>query len=276
MKGGNTLMLLDNGSLEPGAVLSLVRIAERLSIALGRKVHPVSLLHSHKIAPEKLGGLQAWTFERFIRSQYEQGRTRFGIIPLFFGPSGALTDYLPGRISELNRKSPALEISLAPCLADSTREGDKRLAELLEIQLRRLEPQRRDLDASVILVDHGSPKREVTAVRDHLAVLLGERLGKSVHQVIAASMERRSEAGYDFNEPLLEKALADIASGERRVILSLLFLSPGRHAGPGGDIHQICEKAKKRRPELELLLAPLLGEAPELIPLLVERAKTLL
>ena len=56
-------------------------------------------------------------------------------------------------------------------------------------------------------------------------------LGKPV---IASSMERRSGAEYDFNEPLLESVLERPELDS--VIVSLLFFSEGRHAGPDGDI----------------------------------------
>ena len=53
-------------------------------------------------------------------------------------------------------------------------------------------------------------------------------------------MERRDGKQYEFNEPLLENILG---SGNfiKNVILAMLFISPGRHAGKDGDIDQICE-----------------------------------
>ncbi|MEZ5303255.1 MAG: hypothetical protein R3F11_21830 [Verrucomicrobiales bacterium] len=43
----------------------------RWASAPARTVHPVSLLHSHKISLEKLGGDPAQTFERFVRARLD-------------------------------------------------------------------------------------------------------------------------------------------------------------------------------------------------------------
>jgi sirohydrochlorin ferrochelatase len=123
----------------------------------------------------------------------------------------------------------------------------------------------------VILVDHGSPRPEVTEVRDRLTRLLAQRLAGRVAGVSAASMERRPEPEYDFNEPLLERALRALPEGRCEVVLAMLFVSPGRHAGPGGDIVQICEAACAERPGLSVRMTPLVGEHPGLISLLVRR-----
>ena len=55
-------------------------------------------------------------------------------------------------------------------------------------------------------------------------------------------MERREGAEYDFNEPQLESAV--VGKGEAvPVVVALLFLQPGRHAGPGGDVKSIIAEA---------------------------------
>ena len=55
-------------------------------------------------------------------------------------------------------------------------------------------------------------------------------------------MERRPDPKYDFNDPLLENLLEKwMDAGVKEVILSQFFLLPGRHAGPGGDLAQICQ-----------------------------------
>jgi len=54
-------------------------------------------------------------------------------------------------------------------------------------------------------------------------------------------MERREGKQYDFNGPLLEQWLEQkVARGEKSAIVALMFFLPGRHAGDGGDIEQIC------------------------------------
>ncbi len=297
-----TLILLDNGSLEPAATLSLRRIAGRLSKELGEKVHPMSLLHSHKIPGEQLDGIPAETFERGIKPRLAAGETNFLIIPLFFGPSAALTEYVPNRVSVLKRDHPELCVRVAPCLVDPTDSNDERMAAILEDNiLSALASHHSQVEVhgvtdptsalrspisglghptsglrpppAIILVDHGSPKREVNAIREHLTGQLRRRLGDRVNHLNPASMERRPEAEYDFNEPLLERAFEQLPSKEGPVIVSMLFLSPGRHAGPGGDIACICKEARARHPGLNPILTPLVGEHEGLIPILADRAR---
>ena len=266
------LFLLDNGSLEPAATLSLRRIAAALGGVLGREVVPVSLLHSHKVPAEKLGGVAAEIFEPALKRRLAAGQRAFDVVPLFFGPSGAITEYLPERVAVLRQTWPELDLRLAPYLAEQGSETGGDLADLLEAAVRGL------LEGTgsqrVILVDHGSPRAEVTAVRDALARQLQVRLCGQVHSVTAASMERRPEPEYDFNEPLLERALRALPEGAQDLVLAMLFISPGRHAGPGGDVVQICEAACAERSGLRVRITPLVGEQPGLIELLARRARS--
>ena len=88
-----------------------------------------------------------------------------------------------------------------------------------------------------------------------------------------AAMERRKGAEYDFNGPLLGDLLDTIAAdkAESLVVLALLFISPGRHAGPGGDIETICREAQEHNPGLEICISPLIGEHPLLVEILRDR-----
>merc|ERR1711871_1772552 len=104
----------------------------------------------------------------------------------------------------------------------------------------------------VIVVDHGSPSPEVAAVRDHLAnqvrdELESEYASSATVTVVAASMERRPGEKYAFADPLLESVLQENIEGcgTGDVIVAMAFLSPGRHAGPGGDVADIIEEASK-------------------------------
>ena len=91
-------------------------------------------------------------------------------------------------------------------------------------------------------------------------------------------MERRDGPAYDINGKLLEEVLQELAgeSSVRPVVLSMLFLSPGRHAGKDGDIEQICAAACKRHPGLEVRITPLVGEHPLLIEILLDRLNSTL
>jgi len=86
-------------------------------------------------------------------------------------------------------------------------------------------------------------------------------------------MERRAGSEYDFNEPLLEDALtrSPCGDGAGDVVLAPLFFSPGRHAGPGGDIETIARNAEAQHQGLQVHLAPLVGEHPRLIEILADR-----
>ena len=46
--------------------------------------------------------------------------------------------------------------------------------------------------------------------------------------------------------PLLTDLLSAAGFANRDVIVAQLFLSPGRHAGPGGDIEEICHSSPAR------------------------------
>jgi sirohydrochlorin ferrochelatase len=77
------------------------------------------------------------------------------------------------------------------------------------------------------------------------------------------------------NHPLLADALAALSAhsaspppAHTDVVVALLFLSPGRHAGPGGDIAQICGAAEASHPSLCCHLTDLVGTHPLAAPAL--------
>lgn len=257
-------LLVDNGSLEPAATLRLRELAAALGARLGGTVRPVSLLHSSAVPPAELGGVPAEILEPVLARGLAAGVADFLVVPLFFGPSRALTHYLPERVAHLRTRHPQLRVRLAPPLADPR---DPRLARILADQVRQAGAARR-----VALVDHGSPARAVTAVRDELAAQLAAELG-SGHEVAAASMERREGGEYDFCEPLLERLLARPGWREGDVTVAMQFLLPGRHAGPAGDVAQICRRAEAAAPGLRTRLTPLVGEHPLLVEILADRAR---
>ncbi|HEX2860868.1 MAG TPA: cobalamin biosynthesis protein CbiX [Lacunisphaera sp.] len=257
-------LLMDNGSLEPAAILGLRRLAAEVGQRLGIPVEPVSLLHSSAVPAEKIGGTAAEILEPALARRLAAGRNAFVILPLFFGPSGAFTDYLPKRLAHLREKHPALHATIAAPLFAA---GDDRLARILAEQIRRTgAPSRR-----VALVDHGSPAREVTAVRNELAAQVGSLLGDD-HTVAPCSMERREGAAYDFCEPLLAGLLRQPGWNSGEVTIALQFLLPGRHAGPGGDVARICREAESASGgSLHTTMTALVGEHPLLVDILADR-----
>lgn len=257
-------LLMDNGSLEPAAVLGLRTLAARLAVRLGREVAPVSLLHSSAVPAEQLGGTPAEILEPALARRLAADQADFLILPLFFGPSAALTDYLPKRIGLLRGKFPNLRVRIAAPLFAA---GDDRLARILADQVRATGSASR----RVVLVDHGSPAPAVTAVRNELASQLAAQLGPA-YTVAPASMERRASAAYDFCEPLLGRLLGSPGWNEGEVIIAMQFLLPGRHAGPEGDVAAICRAAETASGgKLRTTPTGLVAEHPLLVDILADR-----
>lgn len=262
------IFLTDNGSLRPAATLNLRRVAELLSEKTGHRVEPVSLLHSSKVSPEELDGLPARTVGPTIRESADDGVTDFVILPFFFGPSRAITEYLPRRVVQMREEIPGLKVQVAKPLVDLEGPTDLRIARILKEQLLAVSPS--EGPTSVILVDHGSPEPAVTAIRNLLAGQLGALLETPV-RVVPAAMERREGKEYDFAGPLLEEVLDRTADWSMPVTLSMLFLSPGRHAGPDGDVVTICRAAEERNPGLSTVMSRLVGEHEAIVEVLADR-----
>jgi sirohydrochlorin ferrochelatase len=265
------ILLVDNGSSRPDSTLNLRRIAARLAERVGEPIRPVSLLHADRVAPERLDGQPAEILAPTLRRLVGEGVRHLRLLPLFFGPSRALTRFVPELVAEVAAELGPFRLAIAPELCPLP-AGEQRLVEILADNLAAavtrasIEPRR------VVLVDHGSPIPEVTAVRRWLAHGLAARLGPAV-RLEEAVMERRPGPEYDFNGPLLEDVLARLAEEDHQtpILLSMLFLSAGRHAGPNGDIAQIRDRIAERFPTLSIQVAPLVGEHPGLIEILASR-----
>lgn len=262
------IFLVDNGSLRPQATLNLRRVAAALSQQMGETVQAASLLHSHKVPAEQLDGTPALTLGPAAERSVEQGASEIIVVPFFFGPSKALTGYLPERMATLQAKFPGVSVRVAQPLVDERGGNDLRLAHLLADNVRE---QLNGDQPRVALVDHGSPIAEITAVRNRLAGQLSALLADDVACVAAASMERREGEEYRFNEPLLENLLDTPEFQAGPVILAMLFLSPGRHAGEGGDIDEIYHAAQKRHSALSVVTTKLVGEHSGIVEILQSR-----
>ncbi|MCB1801897.1 MAG: cobalamin biosynthesis protein CbiX [Gammaproteobacteria bacterium] len=269
------IILADNGSTRAGATLSLRRIAGRLSSVCERPVHAVSLQHVDRIPIGELDGEPALVLADFLREQLERGRHWFVIVPLFFGSSRALSSFIPEQVRILREQYAALRVDLAEPLVPLP-QGEPRLAAILADNVASVGDQLDRVPDRIVLVDHGSPLPQVTAVREYLARELATLEPGSV--VEQAVMERRTGREYDFNGELLEEVLQRLASegAPIRVVLAMLFLSPGRHAGPGGDIEEICVRAMQHHPNLQVVVTPLIGEHPRLAEILNDRLSAVL
>lgn len=234
-------------------------------------MRPVSLLHSSGVDPRALDGEPAALLEPALLEFGRAGGRQAVVVPLFFGPSAALTDYLPARLESIRRQCPDLEIRCARWLVQPDDASAPTLARLLGDAVRRVVASHSLRRPAVLLVDHGSPQRGVTAVRDQLGELLARELAAEASAVGVASMERREDAEYAFNEPLLATALRTPPFDRGDVVVALQFLQSGRHAGPGGDIPQLCAAAEAEQPALRTHLTEPLANDPRLIELIAAR-----
>jgi hypothetical protein len=268
--------LFDNGSFRADSTRSLRRLAGRLAGRLGHPVEAVSLLHSTRVSADELDGVPARLLEPALDawfSAHPGGRAL--LLPLFFGPSGALTDYVPERLASLRLRHPDARAVLAEPLVTPDEEP-RGLAEALADRVRAAAAERGWRRPRVVLCDHGTPQRAVTAVRDRLGGLLVAALGGEVEAVAVASMERREGDEYAFNEPLLATRLATAPFDAGEVVVALQFLSPGRHAGPGGDVATICAEAEAAARaagrELRTAMTATLADDPRVDEVLARRA----
>jgi sirohydrochlorin ferrochelatase len=268
--GQPEILLVDNGSRRAGATLALRGLAAALSERAGLPVAPVSLQHADRIAADKLGGRAAEIFPAYIERRLREGQREFLLVPLFFGPSKALSSFIPQQVERLSAEHGAFDVELADVLVPLP-VGEPRLAQILADNVLGTRDGQDD-GATVIVVDHGSPLPQVTEVRRYAAEALGARLpaGFTLRQAV---MERREGSEYDFNGDLLETVLENLAGESEKldVILAMFFLLPGRHAGEGGDIAEICDAAMTRHPQLRISVSPLVAEHPLLLEVLQDR-----
>ena len=270
-RADSRVVLLDNGSVNPDSVLAGRKLAADFSDQIGQPVDLVSVAHSDRIPVGDLDGVPAQIWESYLGKCLENGLRELRVVPLFFGPSFALRKAKKAAAA-LQVHGHGMRARWSDCLT-SKESKDRLLTEILADNVLQVV---NTVDSSdplprILMVDHGSPFQEVTELRDLAGTSLAETLGSRVERVVACSMERREGDAYDFNEPTLESALENAREdGVKQVILNYLFLFPGRHAGPGGDIDQICE-AKGWGSGSGLLKTILVGENPRLAELLKAR-----
>jgi sirohydrochlorin ferrochelatase len=266
-----TCFLFDNGSLRAASTLNLREVARALEKQIGAHVEAVSLLHSSGVDAAELDGRRAQLLEPALQTWFgAKPKGAVVALPFFFGPSAALTAYVPERLGSLRSKFPEARVEQAGWLVDPALPDDRvalALAEAVRAIIRRENLSR----ANVVVVDHGSPQRGVAAVRDFLTEQVGSLLAKEVGAVGAASMESRAGEEYAFNQPLLADRLRTTPFDAGNVVIALQFLSPGRHAGARGDVAEICARAESERLELRTWMSETIGTDPRVIDVLAER-----
>jgi len=235
--------LIDNGSLEPAAHLNLRTLAAALSTRTGTKVHSVSWKHSDRISTEALNDTPAWTLAPFVRYMFALGQREFAFIPFFISPQGAIGSALRRDLERLQRELGDFSFSFTDGLA--TRGA---LAGIVADRVQKTIAGNQLVRPPVILVDHGGPSRESAALRDAIA----REIGASA----ATSME-------GVHPPLLADELRRPEYENRDVVIAMLFLAPGRHAGADGDVAQLCRASRARCHR-----TPLVGDHPTVVEVL--------
>lgn len=224
--------LIDNGSLEPAATYNLRGVAESLSAATGVKVHPVSWKHSDRIAPDALRGECAQTLAKFIRMHVAGGEREFVFVPFFISAQGAIGSALRSDLEKLQRELAATPFGFT--FTDGLAAGGE-IVRIVAERIRETILVNSLLTPPVVVVDHGGPSAASATLRDELARGLSKELGTEIGYLAAASMEGE-------HPPLLADVLVRSEFTARYVVIAPLFLSPGRHAGPAGDIPRICRE----------------------------------
>lgn len=224
------IALIDNGSLEAAAHLRLRALASALSDQTGASVHALSWKHSDRVPAASLDGKPGETLAPFVRRHAAAGERSFLFVPFFISPQGAIGSALRRDLELLQTDTGGFDFNFTTGLSDSGA-----LATIIAERVREVSPATTP-DAPIVLVDHGGPSSASAGLRDRLAAEAAALLSRPVHP---CSME-------GGHPPLLADLLSAPGFANRDVIVAQLFLSPGRHAGPGGDIEEICRASAAR------------------------------
>lgn len=254
--------LIDNGSLEPAAHRNLRVTARAIAAQAGVPVHAVSWKHSDRLRLAVLDHEPAWTLVRWVREQLRQGEREFVFIPYFISAQGAIGSALRQDLEKLQRESEGFSFAFTPGLAASGA-----LPDIVAGQIRQTLAAPALRTPPVIVVDHGGPSAASAAIRDTITRDVRAALGAEIGPIIAASMEG---AEHPHNHPLFADQLAAPGFDRGDVVIAPLFLAPGRHAGPRGDLMQIARAAEGRlaSPPLRCHFTPLVGAHPRVAAVL--------
>lgn len=234
------IALVDNGSLVPAAHLHLRAVAAALSERTGARVHAVSWKHSDRLPAAALEGRPADTLAAWMRRQFAAGEREFVFVPFFISAQGAIGSALRADVENLRAELTGLDYAFTRGLAAPGQVGD--LATIVVAQTRATIAERGLRRPNAIVVDHGGPSRESAMIRDEIAAAVRAQLASEIGELAAASMEGAPHA---HNRPLLADQLAAPGFARGDVVVAPLFLSPGRHAGPRGDLAQIARRAAR-------------------------------
>lgn len=247
--------LIDNGSLEAAAHLNLRQVAASLTAATGLPVEAVSWKHSDRVPTSALAGQPAWTIGPWVRHHAARGEREFIFIPFFISTQGAIGSALHADLTRLQAETGPWSFHFTTGLA-----ARGALPRILAARVRESIATLKLDRPRVIVVDHGGPSPISAEVRDATARATALLLQTEVRAVAAASMEGED---HPHNLPLLAQQLRAAEWNEGDVLVAPLFLSPGRHAGPAGDVAEIIDAAvAETHGKLRVHMTGLVGTHP--------------
>jgi hypothetical protein len=252
------IALLDNGSLEPASHRNLRAVAAAVAARTGLVVEAVSWRHSDRIPAEELDGAPAPALLPWMRARLREGEREFVFLPFFISGEGAIATAVRSDLETLRRAGAGFAYAFTAGLAPADETG----GEIVAAGVRETIAARALRRPAVVVVDHGGPVRASAILRDRVAALARDRLGDAVSAVAAASLESPDGPDFAFNQPLLAAQLGYPGFDRGDVVVAPLFLSPGRHAGPDGDLAQIARAAEARWPGLRCHFTGLVGRHP--------------
>jgi sirohydrochlorin ferrochelatase len=268
--------LIDNGSLEPAAQRNLRAVAAALSERAGVPVAAVSWKHSDRIPAAELDGTPAQTIGLWLRSQLAAGERRFVFIPFFISAQGSIGSALRTDIEALGRDAQGFSHTFTDGLSSGAGGPARVLAGVVASRVRETIAERGLGRPAVVVVDHGGPSRASADLRDRVADQARPDLGSAIGPLSAASMESPEGPEFAFNLPLLAGLLAKPGFNRGEVVIAPLFLSPGRHAGPAGDLARIAAAAEAGAPGLRTFFSGLVGTHPGIVEVLAETLRSAL
>jgi len=113
---------------------------------------------------------------------------------------------------------------------------------------------------AVLLVDHGSQRREANAVLEELA---GQLRAKLPDRIVAF-------AHLELAEPTVAQGIAAcVAGGATEIVIHPYFLAPGRHSTE--DIPRLAHAALAGHPGVKLHMTSALGMHEKLLEVVLER-----
>jgi sirohydrochlorin ferrochelatase len=248
------VVLIDNGSLEPAAHEALRAAALAIGERAQVHVEALSWKHSNRIPTGSLKDGAAQILAPWMRAQVAAGEREFLFVPFFISAQGAIGSALRSDLEGLQATAGRFEFSFTGGLEEGTA-----LARIVADRVREAAAALGLGKPRVIVVDHGGPSERSALVRNQVASAVASELGGAIAGLSPASMESPDGPGFVFNRPLLDDVLASPGFGTGDVLVAPLFLSPGRHAGPGGDLERIARASEARAPGLRCHFAKLVG-----------------